>query len=142
MLVIDDCDGLGCNPSCPSELLLPASRDESDGAVVWTVVLSTLACAALVLGAGVCVCVRVGVVSHMSLSIIVVQHIPWGPTVTKQGTPNAAEETYKKLWYIRTPTRTVVDYLGPPVWSFVELYCSLVQKSRRKNWGMYVPLRK
>lgn len=57
VLLIDGCDGLGCNPSCPSELLLPASRDESDSVVVWAVVLVTFACAALVLGAGtLCVC--------------------------------------------------------------------------------------
>ena len=49
---MDGCDGLGCNPSCPSELLLPAGRDETDGMVVWAVVLATFACALLVLGGG------------------------------------------------------------------------------------------
>lgn len=52
VLIMDSCDGLGCNPSCPSELLLPAGRDETDGMVVWAVVLATFACALLVLGGG------------------------------------------------------------------------------------------
>ncbi|CAM9612922.1 unnamed protein product, partial [Pylaiella littoralis] len=52
VLLIDDCDGLGCNPSCPSELLLAGDRDDNGTLVMWVVVLTTLACAALVLGGG------------------------------------------------------------------------------------------
>ncbi|CAM9593982.1 unnamed protein product, partial [Scytosiphon promiscuus] len=52
VLIVDDCDGLGCNPTCPSELLVPGPRSESEGAVAWAVVLVTLACAAFVLGGG------------------------------------------------------------------------------------------
>eukprot|EP00752_Nemacystus_decipiens_P017729 g15897.t1 len=52
VLIVDGCDGLGCNPSCPSDLLVPASRGESDGVIVWAVVLATFACIALVLGGG------------------------------------------------------------------------------------------
>ncbi len=46
--MVDACDGLNCNPTCQSGFL-PGTRDESDSALVWVVVLATITVALLVL---------------------------------------------------------------------------------------------
>lgn len=48
---LDSCDDLNCNPTCQTKLL-PGTREDTDGAMVWTVVFVTLAVIAVVLTAG------------------------------------------------------------------------------------------
>ncbi|CAM9464572.1 unnamed protein product [Ectocarpus fasciculatus] len=52
VVLIDDCEGVGCNPSCPSELLVPGSRNNGKSLAVLVVVTTTLACSAVVLAGG------------------------------------------------------------------------------------------
>eukprot|EP00752_Nemacystus_decipiens_P017717 g15885.t1 len=48
---LDACDDLNCNPTCQTKLL-PGTREATDGALVWTVVLVTLAVMVALLAAG------------------------------------------------------------------------------------------
>ncbi|CAM9309659.1 unnamed protein product, partial [Ectocarpus sp. 12 AP-2014] len=52
VVLIDDCKGVDCNPSCPSEFLVPGSRSAGNSLAVLVVVTTTLACSAVVLVGG------------------------------------------------------------------------------------------
>ncbi|CBJ30870.1 conserved unknown protein [Ectocarpus siliculosus] len=52
VVLIDDCEGIDCNSSCPSELLVPGSRSEDNSLTVLVVVTTTLAFSAVVLVGG------------------------------------------------------------------------------------------
>lgn len=51
MVSLDSCDDLNCNPTCQTRLM-PGTRGETDGAMVWTVVFVTLAVILVLLAAG------------------------------------------------------------------------------------------
>eukprot|EP00904_Undaria_pinnatifida_P003159 jgi/Undpi1/12844/HiC_scaffold_7.g02511.m1 len=50
--MFDTCDGFSCNPTCMTQVL-PGARADTDGSLVWVIVLSVLVSALLVLGSGV-----------------------------------------------------------------------------------------
>lgn len=52
VVLIDDCEGVDCNRSCPSQLLVPGSRSDDNSLAVLVVVTTTLACSAVVLVGG------------------------------------------------------------------------------------------
>lgn len=49
--LFDDCDDVNCNPTCSSHIV-PGTRDEADGMLVWIAVTMTLVGAIVVLGGG------------------------------------------------------------------------------------------
>lgn len=51
MASLDSCDDLNCNPTCQTKIL-PGTREETDGAMVWAVIFATLVVIAFLLAAG------------------------------------------------------------------------------------------
>lgn len=58
MVLLDACDDFNCNPTCQTKLL-PGTREETDGALVWTVIFATLAVVGVLLVGGEVTLVKV-----------------------------------------------------------------------------------